>query len=196
MDQERPLKLLCRRREALWVSAMQAVVGVFLIVSGAACKVLFASNYNWTAIYDGFGDMCFIWSSIALVTALIGFAAHTYQSTKLACVFCVVLALQWTLLFIAFILTIFGIVWQWVYEYFCWECPECNPVPDIDTCKLAFKMWISGFEGAVVLVVTGFCVIVVAAFRELREDPAVDPLSENSNGNASPTKYGNEASSL
>merc|ERR1712216_712445 len=78
-------------------------------------------------------------------------------------------ALQWTLLFVAFVCTVSGVVWQWVYDYFCWECPECNPVPNTDTCKLAFKMWISGFEGAVVLVVTGFCIIVVAAFRELQK---------------------------
>lgn len=175
---------------------MQAVVGAFLIVSGVSCKILFASSYNYTGIYDGFGDMLFIWGSIALVTALIGFAGHTFQSTKLACAFCVVLALQWILLFIAFICTIFGVVWQWVYDYFCWECPECNPVPNTDTCKLAFKMWISGFEGAVVLVVTGFCVIVVAAFQELRGDPGIDLLSKNSDDNSSPTKYGNAAGSL
>lgn len=178
------------------MSAFHAVVSAFLFVSALSAKLLFASNYNYTAFYDGVGDMCGIWGAVALVTALIGLAAHICQSPKLACAFCVVLVLQWTLLFIAFLLTVFGVVWQWVYDYFCWECPDCKPVPNVDTCKLAFKMWISSAEGAVVLVVTGFCIIVVAAFRELREDPGIDSLFENSNGNASPTKYGNAGANL
>merc|ERR1711907_566937 len=101
MGEDHAIRLWGRRREALWVSAIQSVVGAFLVVSGICSKKLFDTQYDWTSIYDTFATLCYLAGAVVLVIALIGFLAHGCQGAKLACVFCAGIALEWILALIA-----------------------------------------------------------------------------------------------